>query len=209
MARYTGPKCKLCRREGVKLFLKGVRCDTAKCSLERRQYPPGAQNWRRSKVTAYGLQLREKQKVKRYYGLLERPFRLVFKRSERAKGNTGQNLLLALERRLDNVVACLGFAASRSAARQLVRHGHILVNNKKVTIPSQEVKDGDEIAVANKAKSRAAVAASLEITQGRNVPSWLELISPEPPLGKVARPPTREDVTLPIQEQLIVELLSK
>jgi len=192
----------------MKLFLKGARCDTPKCGLERREYPPGMHNWPRRKITAYGLQLREKQKVKRYYGILERQFRLYFQRAERAKGNTGENLLLALESRLDNVVACLGFAASRSSARQLIRHGHILVNNRRVTIPSLALKAGDEIAPANREKSRAAVMAALEITQGRGVPAWLEL-TPDPPVGKVTRPPTREDVSLPVQEQLVVELLSK
>ena len=209
MARTTGPKCRLCRREGVKLFLKGTRCDTAKCALERREYPPGTSSWRRAKITPYGLQLREKQKVKRYYGVLERQFRLYFKRAERTKGNTGENLLLALERRLDSVVASLGMAASRSNARQLIRHGHIRVNGKKVTIPSQAAAGGDEISVAPRDKSRAAVAAALEVTQGRGTPGWLELTSTEPPAGKVTRLPTREEISLPVQEQLIVELLSK
>lgn len=208
MARYTGPKCKLCRREGMKLFLKGARCDTARCALERREFPPGMHTWGRRKITAYGLQLREKQKMKRYYGLLERQFRLYFRRAERAKGNTGANLLLALERRLDNVVAYSGFATSRSNARQIIRHGHLLVNGTRVTMPSQEVQTGDEITVANREKSRAAVAASLEITQNRSLPSWIE-VSVEPPAAKVVRPPTREDVTLPVQEQLVIELLSK
>ena len=209
MARYTGPKCRLCRREGVKLFLKGARCDTAKCALERREYPPGRNVWRRRKITPYGLQLREKQKVKRYYGLFERQFRLYFQRAERAKGNTGENLLLELERRLDNVVACLGFATSRSNARQAVRHGHILVNNRRVTIPSHELQLGDEISVAPREKSKAAIAAACDMTQGRGVPSWLERTSAEPPVGKVARLPSREDVSLPVEEQLVVELLSK
>jgi len=164
--------------------------------------------WPRRKISAYGLQLREKQKVKRYYGILERQFRLYFQRAERAKGNTGENLLLALESRLDNVVTGLGFAASRSNARQLIRHGHLLVNNRRVTIPSVAAKAGDEITVANRQKSKAAVTTALELTQGRGVPAWLELTL-EPPVGKVARPPTREDISLPVQEQLIVELLSK
>jgi len=208
LARNTGPKCRLCRREGVKLFLKGARCDTPKCGFERREYPPGMHTWPRRKISAYGLQLREKQKVKRYYGILERQFRLYFQRAERAKGNTGENLLLALESRLDNVVACLSFATSRSNARQLIRHGHLLVNNQRVTIPSVAAKAGDQITVANRAKSKAAVTTALELTQGRGVPAWLELTL-EPPAGKVTRPPTREDISLPVQEQLIVELLSK
>ncbi len=208
MARYTGSKCKLCRREGIKLFLKGTRCDTARCALDRRENPPGMHNWPRRKVTAYGLQLREKQKAKRYYGLLERQFRLYFKRAERAKGNTGENLLLSLERRLDSVLVGLGFALSRSNARQLIRHGHILVNNRKVSMPAKEVRLGDEITPGKKEKTQAAVALNLEITKGRGVPSWLEQ-SLTPPAGKIVRLPAREDVSLPIQEQLIVELLSK
>ncbi len=208
VARNTGPKCKLCRREGVKLFLKGARCDTARCALERREYPPGMHSWRRRKISPYGQQLREKQKLKRYYGLLERQFRLYFQRAEHAKGNTGENLLLALERRLDNVLTCLGFATSRSHARQLVRHEHILVNNSKVTVPAQEVKVDDQITPANKEKSQGAIAASLESTQNHSMPSWLEATL-DPPVGKVVRMPTREDVSLPVREQLVVELLSK
>ena len=174
MARYTGPKCRLCRREGAKLFLKGSRCDTARCAFERRDFPPGMRSWGRRKVTPYGLQLREKQKVKRYYGVLERQFRLAFKRAERARGNTGENLLLTLERRLDNVVACVGFAASRSGARQMIRHGHILVNGRRVTIPSQEVAPGDEITVANREKSKALVQANLETVHIVGLPHSLE-----------------------------------
>jgi small subunit ribosomal protein S4 len=208
LARYTGPKCKLCRREGVKLFLKGERCDTARCALERREFPPGMHTWGRRKITPYGLQLREKQKVKRYYGLLERQFRLCFRRAERARGNTGENLLLALERRVDNVVASAGFATSRSQARQMVTHGHFLVNGHRVTIPSQELKPGDEVTVANRDKARALVQANMEKTQNRPVPTWLD-VATEPPSARVARPVTREDVTLPVQEQLVVELLSK
>lgn len=208
MARHTGPKCKLCRREGVKLFLKGERCDTARCALERREFPPGMHAWGRRKITPYGVQLREKQKVKRYYGLLERQFRLCFERAERARGNTGENLLVALERRLDNVLTCAGLATSRGNARQMISHGHILVNGKRVTIASQEVKDGDEISVANREKSAASVQANVEKTQNRAVPTWLE-VTAEPPVVKVVRPVTREDVTLPVQEQLVVELLSK
>jgi small subunit ribosomal protein S4 len=192
----------------VKLFLKGSRCDTAKCAVERREQPPGMHSWPRRKITAYGAQLREKQKLKRYYGLLERQFRVYFARAEREKGNTGENLLRLLESRLDNVVACLGFAASRSAARQFVRHGHILVNGRRASIPSFIVKAGDELAVANRPKSKAAVVAALAGTQGRNVPGWLE-VSAEPPAGKVLRAPTREDVSLPVQEQLVVEMLSR
>jgi len=208
VARSTGPKCKLCRREGLKLFLKGTRCDTARCAIERREYPPGMHSWPKRKVTAYGLQLREKQKVKRYYGLLEGQFRQVFFRAERQKGNTGENLLAALERRLDSVVTSLGFARSRSDARQLVRHGHFLVNGKRVTVSSLVLDVGDEITPAPREKSKAAVAANLDLTKGRQVPSWLEL-SGEPLAGRIVRMPTREDVSLPVQEQLIIELLSK
>jgi len=193
----------------MKLFLKGTRCDTARCAIERREFPPGMHGWGRRKITPYGLQLREKQKVKRYYGLLEGQFRLCFRRAERAPGNTGANLLIGLERRLDSVVTALGFAASRSQARQFIRHGHFLVNNRRVTIPSYEIDAEDQISVANRDKSKAAVAASIESVQGRSVPSWLEVSPEEPPVGKVLRLPTREDVSLPAQEQLIVELLSK
>ena len=208
MARYTGPKCRLCRREGLKLFLKGRRCDTAKCAVERRQYPPGPQTWRRRKITAYGQQLREKQKVKRYYGLLERAFRLYFHRAVRMKGNTGENLLLELERRLDNTVACLGFAPSRAAARQLVRHGHITVNGRRITVPGQEIQPGDRIAPVERDRSKALVRANMELTRDQGVPPWLE-VSGDPPVGVVVRAPMREDVSLPVEEQLVVELLSK
>jgi len=192
----------------MKLFLKGTRCDTARCAIERRESPPGMHAWGRRKITAYGMQLREKQKVKRYYGVLERQFRQYFRSAERARGNTGQNLLLALERRLDNVLTCAGLAASRSTARQLVRHGHIRVNGRKVTIPSRAVAVGDEVTVADREKSRAAVSANVEAARNRSVPSWLE-VPPDALAAKVTREPTREDVTLPVQEQLIVELLSK
>ena len=208
MSRNIGPKCKLCRREGLKLFLKGTRCDTAKCAIDRREYPPGMHSWPRRKITAYGVQLREKQKVKRYYGLLEAQFRHYFHRAERQKGNTGDNLLLALERRLDNVLTGLGFAPSRSEARLMIRHGHVLVNGHRVTVASYDVQPNEQITPANRDKSKELFRVHHEITQGRQVPSWLE-VTPEPLSGKVVRPPTREDVSLPIQEQLIIELLSK
>jgi small subunit ribosomal protein S4 len=209
VARYTGPKCKLCRREGIKLFLKGLRCDTAKCAFERRDYPPGMAQTRRRKITPYGLQLREKQKVKRYYGLYENQFRLVFQRAERARGNTGENLLIMLERRLDNTVAALGFATSHCSARQMVRHGHILVNGKRVSIPSQLVEVDDVITLANNAKTRALAESAFHVTQNHPLPAWLEMTGGDQPTGKVLRFPMREDVALPVQEQLIVELLSK
>ena len=192
----------------MKLFLKGTRCNTARCGIERREYAPGMHGWSRRKVTAYGLHLREKQKVKRYYGILERQFRVIFARAEREQGNTGENLMLHLERRLDNVVTLLGFAESRRDARQMISHGHILINGKRATISSMEVEVGDVITAKNREKSKNAVAVNMASTSALQVPSWLE-VTPEPLAGRVVRAPIREDVTLPIQEQLIVELLSK
>ena len=208
MARYTESVCRLCRREGMKLFLKGDRCFKDKCAIERRNYPPGQHGRRRSKLLGYGIQLREKQKVKRIYGLLERPFRLTFQRAERRKGITGANLLQELERRLDNVVYSLGFAASRAQARQLVCHGHVTVSGKKVTIPSYRVSKGHVIAVKDKSRSNEQIKASVETARARGVPNWLDL-SPETFSGTVLELPSREDIKLPIQEQLIVELYSK
>jgi small subunit ribosomal protein S4 len=208
LARYTESVCRLCRREGMKLFLKGDRCFKDKCAIERRNYPPGQHGRRRSKLLGYGIQLREKQKVKRIYGLLERPFRLTFQRAERRKGITGANLLQELERRLDNVVYSLGFAASRAQARQLVRHGHVTVSGKKVTIPSYRVSKADVIAIKDKSRSNEQIKASVETARARGVPNWLDL-SPETFSGTVLELPSREDIKLPIQEQLIVELYSK
>ena len=208
MARYTASVCRLCRREGMKLFLKGDRCFKDKCAIERRNYPPGQHGRRRSKLLGYGIQLREKQKVKRIYGLLERPFRLTFQRAERRKGITGANLLQELERRLDNVVYSLGFAASRAQARQLVRHGHVTVSGKKVTIPSYRVSKGHVIAIKDQSRSHEQIKASVETARARGVPNWLDL-SPETFSGTVLELPSREDIKLPIQEQLIVELYSK
>jgi len=208
LARYTESVCRLCRREGMKLFLKGDRCFKDKCAIERRNYPPGQHGRRRSKLLGYGIQLREKQKVKRIYGLLERPFRLTFQRAERRKGITGANLLQELERRLDNVVYSLGFAASRAQARQLVRHGHVTVSGKKVTIPSYRVSKGHVIAVKDKSRSNEQIKASVDTARARGVPNWLDL-SPETFSGTVLELPSREDIKLPIQEQLIVELYSK
>ena len=208
MARYTESVCRLCRREGMKLFLKGDRCFKDKCAIERRNYPPGQHGRRRSKLLGYGIQLREKQKVKRIYGLLEQPFRLTFQRAERRKGITGANLLQELERRLDNVVYSLGFAASRAQARQLVRHGHVTVNGRKVTIPSFRVSKGYVIAIKDKSRSNEQIKASVETARARGVPAWLDL-SPETFSGTVLELPNREDIKLPIQEQLIVELYSK
>jgi small subunit ribosomal protein S4 len=208
VARYSDPVCRLCRREGMKLFLKGDRCFKDKCAIERRNYAPGQHGRRRSKVLGYGLQLREKQKVKRIYGLLERQFSLYFARADRRAGITGENLLRQLELRLDNVVYSLGFAASRAQARQLVRHGHIEVNAKKVNIPSYQVRKGDSVQVREKSRKNDQIRQAVETASGRGIPSWLEL-NPEQFRGAVLDVPKREDIRLPIQEQLIVELYSK
>jgi len=208
LARYTESVCRLCRREGMKLFLKGDRCFKDKCAIERRNYPPGQHGRRRSKLLGYGIQLREKQKVKRIYGLLESQFRLTFARAERRKGITGANLLEELERRLDNVVYALGFAASRAQARQLVRHGHVTVNAKKVSIPSYRVTKGQVIGIKEKSRTNEQIRVSVETARARGVPPWLDL-SPETFSGTVTELPKREEIKLPIQEQLIVELYSK
>ncbi|MGH9380926.1 MAG: 30S ribosomal protein S4, partial [Thermoanaerobaculia bacterium] len=206
MARYTGPVCRLCRREGMKLFLKGDRCFKEKCAVERRGYPPGQHGTRRGRrVQGYGLQLREKQKVKRYYGLLENQFRSYFKEADRQRGITGENLLVLLERRLDNVVYSLGFASSRAQARQFVRHGHVLVDGRKVDIPSFQVRPGQRVAIKEDSRKNDFIRASVETARGRGVPEWLELDA-ESFTGAMLRTPTREDIKLPIQEQLIVEL---
>lgn len=209
MARYTGPVCRLCRRERMKLFLKGERCFKEKCAIERRGYPPGQHGQRRRRRNlGYGIQLREKQKVKRIYGLLERQFRTYFKEADRHKGITGEMLLIMLEKRLDNVTYNLGFASSRAQARQLVRHGHILVDGKKVTIPSFQVRIGQAISVKESSRTNEFIRTSVETARGRGVPPWLELDA-ESFTGKVVALPTREDIKLPIQEQLIVELYSR
>jgi small subunit ribosomal protein S4 len=192
----------------MKLFLKGDRCFKDKCAVERRNFPPGQHGKRRSKLLGYGIQLREKQKVKRIYGLLESQFRLAFERAERMKGITGENLLQQLERRLDNVVFSLGFAASRAQARQLIRHGHITVNGRKVNIPSFQVQKGQSVAVKDKSRANDLIKSSVETAKARGVPVWLEL-DPENFKGQVLDLPKREDIKLPIQEQLIVELYSK
>jgi len=209
VARYTGPVCRLCRRERMKLFLKGDRCFKEKCAIERRAYPPGQHGQRRSRrMMGYGIQLREKQKVKRIYGVYERQFRNYFKNADRKKGITGENLLVMLERRLDNVAYSLGFGASRSQARQLVRHGHIQVDGKKVTIPSAQVKVDQVVSVKEASRKNDLVRASVETARGRGVPEWLEL-DPENFSGRVLKLPTREEIKIPIQEQLIVELYSR
>lgn len=208
MARYTGPVCRLCRREGMKLFLKGERCYTDKCAIERRSYSPGQHGQARKKMTEYSGQLREKQKLKRIYGMLEQQFRRSFAQAERQLGITGENLLLLLERRLDNMVYRMGFATSRAEARQLVRHGHFLVNRRKVTIPSYLVAPGDEVAAREKSKQMARVQEAVELAQRRGVPEWLE-VDKEKLVGRVRALPTRADLTMPISEKLVVELYSK
>jgi small subunit ribosomal protein S4 len=209
MARYIGPVCRLCRREGMKLFLKGERCYTEKCAIEKRNVPPGQHGRsRRAKLVGYGMQLREKQKVKRIYGVLENQFRRYFEAADRQKGITGELLLQMLERRLDNVVYRLGFATSRPQARQLVRHGHFSVNGRKVDIPSYAVRQGDMVAVRQGSRENATIKYAMEEVKGRGIPEWL--VPDEAGLaGKVSSLPTREQINLPVQEQLIVELYSK
>jgi small subunit ribosomal protein S4 len=208
MARYSDAVCRLCRREGVKLFLKGDRCFTPKCGVERRAYPPGQHGQGRARFSDYGVQLREKQKVKRIYGLVERQFAVTMDRASRMKGRQGENLLMLLERRLDNVVFRLGFATSRAEARQLVRHGHFLVNGRRQTIPSMLVKAGARITVAEKSRKVARIANALDALEGRSVPRWLETEKGKFE-GTVKSLPARDDITIPIQEQLIVELYSR
>lgn len=208
MARYIESGCRLCRRENLKLYLKGDRCYSDKCAFERRSYPPGQHGQGRSKFSSYGVQLREKQKVKRMYGLVEKQFRNFFAKAERQKGITGTNLLILLERRLDNMVYRLGFANSRNEARQLVQHNHFNVNGRKVSIPSYLVKIGDVIELREKSRKSAKINDSLEGVARRGIPSWLEL-DKEHYRGRISALPSREDLTMPIKEQLIVELYSK
>ena len=208
MARYSGSVCRLCRRENLKLFLKGERCYTDKCAIERRNYPPGQHGQRRPKFSEYSVQLREKQKVKRMYDLLENQFRRTFEMAERVKGITGEALLVLLERRLDNVTYRLGFASSRADARMLVRHGHIVVNGRRVTIPSYFVRAGDVVTVKDQSRKLDRVVAALEGAQRRGVPEWVEL-DREGVSGKIKYLPARGDITAPINEKLIVELYSK
>jgi len=209
VARHRGSVCRLCRREGLKLFLKGDRCFKPTCAIEQRGYAPGQHGNRRAKkLEGYGLQLREKQKVKRIYGVLERQFRRYFREAERKKGITGENLLLILERRLDTIVYRLGFATSRAAARQLVAHGHVRVDGKKVDVPGFQVRPGQSISIKDETRKNEALKAAVENARGRGIPRWLSL-DPASFTGVLAALPTREDVTMPIQEQLIVELYSK
>ncbi|HUQ04093.1 MAG TPA: 30S ribosomal protein S4 [Kofleriaceae bacterium] len=209
MARYTGPVCRLCRREDMKLFLKGERCYTDKCGYERRSYPPGQHGQsRRKKRSDYGEQLREKQKVKRLYGIAERQFRGYFFKATRMKGVAGENLIQLLERRLDNVVYRMGFASDHAEARQLVRHGHFSVNGKKVNIPSYLVRPRDVVQVREASKTIARIGEALAAVDRRGVPQWIEL-DKDGMRGGIKQMPAREDVTLPIREQLIIELYSK
>mgnify|MGYP001072360532 CR=1 FL=1 len=208
MARYTGPVCRLCRREGIKLYLKGDRCYTGKCAIDRRAYAPGQHGQSRKKPTEYGIQLREKQKARRIYGVLEGQFRGYFEEANRQKGMTGENLLRLLERRLDNVVYRLGFAASRAEARQLVRHGHFAVNGRKVNIPSFLVRVGETVTVREESKDSPRIKGLLETLGQKTVPAWLSLDTTGLS-GTVAALPAREDIDVPVQEHLIVEKYSR
>ena len=209
LSRYRGSVCRICRRENLKLFLKGDRCYSDKCAFDRRGYAPGEHGQRRrGKISDYGIQLREKQKVKRMYGLSEKQFNLFFKRADRQKGITGTNLLVMLERRIDNVVYRLGFVNSRTQGRHFVKHNHFLVNGKKVNIPSYLIKVGDVIELQEKSKKVQAINDALDAVVRRGVPQWLEL-EKENMKGEVKGLPVREDLTIPMQEQLIVELYSK
>lgn len=208
MARYCGPVCRLCRREGEKLFLKGDRCYSNKCAIERREGQPGVHPKLRGRFSEFKLQLREKQKVKRMYGLLERPFRNLFHKADAKKGITGDNLLISLESRLDNMVYRSGFASSRGEGRQVVRHGHILVNGERVNMPSYQVKPGDIISVREKSQKNSRINQSLSAVEARRVPAWLELDRGNYRVSVKAMP-AREQLTHPMKEQLIVELYSK
>ncbi len=208
MARYTGPACRLCRREGTKLFLKGTRCFSEKCAIDRRAYPPGQHGQVRARVSEYRTQLREKQKLKRIYGLLERQFRLYFFKADRQKGVTGDNLLSLLESRLDNVVYRLGFAASRRQSRMLVRQNHFSINGKTVNIPSYLVSVGEVIQVNEKSRTLLPVLSALEVSGGRELPAWLSLDMAQLK-GEITALPTKEDTALPVNEQLVVELYSR
>lgn len=208
MARYTGPACKLCRREGMKLYLKGDRCYTGKCAVERRAYAPGQHGQARKKLSNYGVQLREKQKVRRIYGVLEKQFRMYFHKADSTKGVTGENLLRLLELRLDNIVYRMGIGESRVQARQLVTHGHFLVNGKKVDIPSYQVSVNDVISVKATSKATDKFKALAEAAAAKNAPKWVS-VNAEAMTVTVIALPIREDIDLPIEEHLIVELYSK
>jgi small subunit ribosomal protein S4 len=207
MARYNDAVCRVCRREGTKLFLKGDRCFSPKCGVERRGYPPGQHGQGRARFSDFGVQLREKQKVKRMYGLLEKQFARTMKRATRMKGRAGENLLVLLERRLDNVIFRMGFTTSRAEARQLIRHGHFTVNGRKAGIPSMSLGEGAVVTVRERSRKVNRIAGALEALEGKSLPQWLE-IDKDNFAGKVKSLPVREDITMPIQEQLIVELYS-
>ncbi|MBX6352436.1 MAG: 30S ribosomal protein S4 [Thermoflavifilum sp.] len=208
MARYTGPVCRLCRREGIKLFLKGERCFSNKCAIDRRGTAPGQHGQARRRNTEYGLQLREKQKARRYYGVLEKQFEKYYEEAARRPGITGDNLLQLLETRLDNVIYRLGFAVSRPEARQLVRHGHFEVNGRRVDIPSYQVKPGDVITVREKSQGKGRIKELLETAEGRAVPAWLER-DLAARTGKVLRLPARDEIDTPVAEQMIIEFYSR
>jgi small subunit ribosomal protein S4 len=208
VARYRASVCRLCRREGLKLFLKGERCYTDKCAIERRNYPPGQHGQGRVKFSEYSLQLREKQKLKRMYRLLEGQFRRLFDEADRTKGITGETLMILLERRFDNMIYRLGFANSRAEARQLVRHGHFLVNGRKIDIPSALLKVGDVVTVRERSHKVVRIQEALELSQRRGVPEWLEVDRPAF-TGRIRALPARSDLTMPINEKLVVELYSK
>jgi small subunit ribosomal protein S4 len=208
MARYVGPKCRLCRREGSKLFLKGEKCFTSRCAFENRDFPPGQHGQRRGRLSDYAVQLREKQKVRRIYGILEKQFRLYYEFADRKKGATGENLLQTLESRLDTVVFRMGFASSRSEARQLVRHNAIWVNSKKVNIPSYQVKPADEVAVSEKARKQLRIQGALEMASQRGFVDWVD-VDTKKMSGVFKAMPERSDLPSDINENLIVELYSK
>lgn len=210
MGRYLGPSCKLCRREGMKLFLKGAKCETAKCQVERRQrnLAPGMHGWRRARLSEYGVRLREKQKVKRYYGVYEQQFMRYFHEATRLRGNTGENLLQLLERRLDNVVYKLNFASSRKGARQLIAHGHVHVNGRKVDVSDYRIKVGDKIDLKDSDKSVKQVKQQLESNPNFTTQTWLQL-DRERPAATIVAFPTREDIQIPVEEQLVVEFCSR
>ena len=208
MSRYRGADCRLCRVEKVKLFLKGSKCLSEKCSVEQRPYPPGEHGRARRRILGYGIQLREKQRLKRYYGMTERQFRIFFQRAERKRGITGENLLSMLERRLDNVIFLIGFSHSRAHARQLITHGHYQVNDRKVNIPSFVVNKGDVVSFREKSSKNEELKALVESNKNKTVPGWIELEA-EKMKAKILSFPTREDITLPVEEHLVVELFSK
>lgn len=208
MAKYRGPVCRLCRREGMKLFLKGSRCMTDKCAIERRSYAPGQHGQGRQRISEYNVQLREKQKLKRIYGLLERQFRGVFERAERKVGVTGEQLLQLLECRLDNVVYRLGFAVSRREARQLVNHGHVTLNGRRMDVPSCLVKAGDVVSIRERSREMAPVQSALQFVEGRGIPAWLDL-NKTAYQGSIRALPTKADIAVPVNEQLVVELYSR